>query len=228
MAKEASPTSRKLRFRNRAAFVRLDKPKAFEEGTDPRWESTFLLDPADKGHWSANPALKLDGAKEIFQEMANVSKIAYGVVPLQLRILASKFGLGKPVDIANEKEDEIEIALYHGSKKEYDGYEGMLVIPAHNKIKPAVANRKGVLVEPGEEQFPYSGCQSIGSITFWAQVGQTQKRYGKRIGVNLRGVQFYADDKAFGIGEIAPEDEFEGLGDEEDAAAAADASSDFD
>ena len=229
MAKEAAPTSPKLRFRARASFVRLDKPKPFEEGADPRWETTFLLDPADKAHSTANPALKLVGIKEILQEAANLSKQAYGVVPLKLRILAAQLGYGKTPDVANEKDDEIEIAFYKGDKKEYDGFAGMFVIPAHNKIKPAVANRKGAPVEPGEHQFPYGGAQVIGSITLWAQVGQTQKKYGKRIGVNLRGVQFYADDKAFGAGEIAAEDEFDAMEDDDaTAAATAGGDSDFD
>lgn len=219
MAKEAAPTSEKLKFKARAAFVRLDKPKPFEDGSDPRWETTFLLDPANKDH--------LEGIKLVLKAAADLSKASYGKVPLAVKKLAAKFIPGaKPVD-PMEEDDEIEVAFYSGSKKEYDGFDGMFVVPAHNKIKPAVANRKGASVEPGEDQFPYSGCYVIGSINCWAHAGQTLKKYGKRIGVNLRGVQFDKKGEAFGVGEIAAEDEFDAMEDD-DAEAAADATSDFD
>jgi hypothetical protein len=204
---EISPTSEKIRFKARASFLKLDKPKAFEEGGDPRWEAAFLLNPAD--------AKQLEGIKTVVKAMADISKQAYGVVPLALKTLAAQLIPGTPAVDPKTKDDGIEIACYNGDKKDYDGYAGMFVIPSHNsKMKPAVANRKGVSVDPGEEQYPYSGCYVIGSITLWAQVGVTQKKYGKRIGVNLRGVQFDKDGDAFGAGDIAPDDEFDALEDE--------------
>jgi Protein of unknown function (DUF2815) len=90
----------------------------------------------------------------------------------------------------------------------------MLAVPAHEyetRPKPAVANRKGVSVAPGEEQYPYSGCEGIMSVTLWGQ----DNKNGKRVGINLRGVQFVADGDPFGSGgEHSAEEEFDALEDE--------------
>lgn len=205
MASE-SPTSDKLRFHARGSFLKIDKPKPFDDGGDPRWEAAFLLDPADPKH--------LDGIKLVLKTAGAMAKEAYGVVPLAIKRLAAEFIPGQAAVDPKTKDDGIEVAFYSGDKKDYDGYAGMFVIPAHNsKMKPAVANRRGVSVDPGEEQYPYSGCGVIGSITLWAQVGKTQQKYGKRIGVNLRGVQFDKDGDPFSQGDIAPEEEFEALED---------------
>jgi Protein of unknown function (DUF2815) len=207
MAGDKSPTSEKFRVYGRFAFLRLDKPKKFDDNGEDRWEATALLDPAD--------AEGLKSIKLAISMAATVSKEAYGVVPLALKHLAAKFVPGQKAPEATAKDDGIEIAFYSGDKKDYDGYPGMFVIPAHNsKMKPAVANRRGVSVEPGEDQYPYSGAYGWTSITCWAQVGATQKKYGKRIGVNLRGCQFVKDGEAFGLGDIAPEEEFDALEDE--------------
>lgn len=218
MAKKTTPTSDKLKFHSRCAFVRLDKPKPFEDGSEPRWETTFLLDPAD--------AVQLTDIKMVLQQAAAFAKRAdcAGFVPLAIKKLAAQFITGQAAPDPLAKDDKIEVAFYHGDEKDYDGFAGKFVIPAHNTIKPAVANRKGEKVEPGEDQFPYSGCYGIGSITMWWQ----DNKYGKRIGVNLRGVQYDKKGEAFGHGEIAPEDEFEAMEDAEDESAAADAASDFD
>lgn len=210
MAKSESITSEKFKFHARAAFVRLDKPKQFNGEGDPRWETTFLLDPADPKH--------LDGIKLIIKNAADIAKQAYGgVVPLALRQIAAKFIPGQAAPDPKTKDDGIEVAFYSGDKKEYDGFEGMFVVPSHNaKMKPGVANRRGVTVAPGEEQYPYSGCFVIGSITLWAQ----DNSYGKRIGINLRGVQFDKDGEPFGTGDVVAEEEFEALedgGDDPDA-----------
>lgn len=207
MANDKSPTSEKFKVYGRSSFLKLDKPKKFDENGEPRWEATSLLDPAD--------AKGLEGIKLAIKQAAGVSKEAYGVVPLALRRLAAQFIPGTPAPEASAKDDGIEVAFYSGDKKDYDGYAGMFVIPGHNsKMKPAIANRKGVSVEPGEDQFPYSGCYSYTSFTCWAQTGTTQKKYGKRIGVNLRGVQFAKDGEPFGEGNIAADDEFEALEDD--------------
>ncbi len=211
MAGEKSPTSEKFRIYGRASFLRLDKPKKFDDGGDPRWEATALLDPSDKQG--------LESIKLVIKTAAAVSKEAYGTVPYKLRQLAHIFVPGAAAP--EGKDDGIEIAFLDGDLKDYDGYKGMFVVPMHNsKMKPAIANRKGIAVESGEEQYPYSGSYDWFSLTIWAQVGTTMKKYGKRLGTNLRGVQFAKDGEAFGAGDIAPEEEFEAL--EDDGSGAAD------
>jgi hypothetical protein len=224
MAKSETPTSEPLSFFARGRFLRLDKPKPFEEGADPRYEATFILDPSDKRG--------AEGIALVLSTAAKMSKETYGVVPLRIKQLAAKFVPGAPqVDLNNpaNKDDEIKIAFLDGDSEkfaDYSGYKGMFVIPAHNsRLKPAVANRKGATVLPGEDQWPYDGANVIGRISVWLQVGKTQAKYGKRVGVNLRGVQFHSDNQAFTADNIAAEDEFEALEDETPSTTSA---SDFD
>ena len=192
--KQASPTSERLDFYARLRFMRLEQPKAFDSGGKPRWEATFILDPSDaKGQ---------AGIDLILKAAAKIGKETYGTVPLAIKKLAAKFVAGAPkVDLNDPKnaDDNIKIAFIDGdTKAEYSGYAGMFIVPAHNsKLRPSVANRKGLAVQPGEPQYPYDGAYGIGRITLWAQVGQTLKLYGKRIGVNLRGVQFANDGAPF-------------------------------
>lgn len=209
MAKEII-TSDPIKFYARAAFVRLDKPKSFDGSGNPRWETTFLLDPADKRG--------LEGLSAVIAAAADISKRAYeGLVPLELRKIAAIFIPGQASPDPKTKADGVEVAFIDGDTKEYNGYAGMFVIPAHQdstKIKPAIANRLGKDVSPGEPEFPYSGCYVRGKITLWAQ----DNKYGRRIGVNLRGVQFVAEGEAFTQGELSAEDEFEALEDQPAAA----------
>lgn len=211
--KTETPTSDKIRFYARARFLRLDEPKAFEDGAKPRWEATFILDPSDPNGYA--------GIEKVLKEAAALSKSAYGVVPLAIKKLAQKFVKGAPkVDLndpANE-DDGIKVPFIDGDAPkwaEYAGYKGMFIIPSHNsKLAPAVANRKGVAVEPGDPQYPYDGAYVYGSITLWLQVGITEQKYGRRVGVNLRGVQFAKDGQSFARDSIDAEEEFEALEDD--------------
>ncbi len=205
MAKKEIITSDPIRIRGRQSFLRLIEPKAFDGKGEPRWEATTLLDPAD--------ALQLESIKLVIKTSAQVAKQSWGIVPLALRRITAQLVQGAPAPDPSTKDDGIKIAFYDGSSKEYDGYNGMFVVPAHNSmLRPAVANRQGKEAVPGDKQFPYSGCLGITSITIWGQDNQ----YAKRLGVNLRGVQFVEGEPrypAFGQGDIAAEDEFTALED---------------
>src|SRR5579859_3442493 len=163
--KKETVTSEKFRIRGRASFLKIDKPKPYEEGATPRWEATCLLDPASK---HGQESIKL-----LVKQTAEVCKKAYdGVVPLALKKLAAQFIPGQKEPDPKTKDDGIKLAFYNGDTKDYDGYEGKLAVPAHeyeDRPKPAIANRKGVSVSPGEEQYPYSGCEIVQSITLWCQ-----------------------------------------------------------
>jgi hypothetical protein len=206
MAKKEIITSESIRVRGRQSFLRLIEPKPFDGKGDPRWEATTLCDPADK--------LQLESIKLVVKTGASVATKSWGLVPLALRRIAAQFIPGVEQPDPKAKDDGIKIAFYDGSSKEYDGYDGMFVVPAHNTfLRPAVAGRNGKEVVPGDKQFPYSGCLGITSITIWGQDNQ----YAKRLGVNLRGVQFVEGEPkypAFGQGDIAAEDEFQALEDE--------------
>jgi hypothetical protein len=213
-AKKEYVTSDKIRLRGRGAFLKIDRPKPYEEGATPRWEATVLLDPASK---YGQESIKL-----LFATTGKLCKEAYGVVPLALKKLAAQFVPGQAEPDPKTKDDGIKLAFYNGDTKDYDGFAGMLAVPAHeyeDRPKPAIANRKGVTVAPGEEQYPYSGAGILMSVTLWGQ----DNKNGKRVGINLRGVQFDCDGEPFaGGGEHVPEEEFEALEDEAAATAGGD------
>lgn len=205
-----TPTSEPLYFFARARFLVLEEPKPFEDGAKPRWEAAFVLDPSD--------AQQAGDIKKVLEKAAVMGKETYGKVPLAIKQLAVKFIPGTPpIDYNDEKNrpDEIKVAFIDGDHekyKDYAGYKGMFVIPAHNsKLRPDVVNRAGAKVKRGEPQYPYDGCNVRGSITLWIQVGETERKYGKRVGINLRGVQFVSDNTAFT--QDAIDDEFQALED---------------
>lgn len=112
--------------------------------------------------------------------------------------------------------------LVKGDSKGYDGYKGMIAIPSHNKVRPAVVNKKNELVAEGEPQAPYSGCYVNATITLWA----IKNGFDPRVSANLRGVQFLRDGEAFGVRPVDPNEEFEAFEDEEDAVGASTAADD--
>jgi Protein of unknown function (DUF2815) len=214
-----NPSSESLKFYARGRWLRLDVPKPFEPGATPRWEATALLDPSD--------VRGLDGIKLLLSTAAKMSKETYGVVPLAVKKLAAKFIPGtKKVDLndpANE-DDGIQVPFSDGDAPKwasYNGYAGMFIATLHNsKLKPAVANRKGITVLPNDEQYPYDGCYAIFAGTIW--IHATHGAYDKRVGLNLRGVQFAAKGDPFTTDSIAAEDEFAALEDEAPAVSASD------
>ena len=220
MAKEKKSeaiTSEKFRVQGRGSFLRLDKPRPYEEGAVPRWEATTMLDPADtKG---------LESIKLILKVSADIAKQKWGVVPRAIKVLASQFIPGQAAPGADVKDDKIELAFYSGTDKaetnpeSYESYKGLFIVPAHeyeDRAKPAIASRKGVSVSPGDDQWPYSGCYILTSLTAWTYEGRGKRR----IGLNLRGVQFVKDGEPFGGGgEHSAEEEFDALEDDEAAAA---------
>lgn len=212
-------TSARIALRGRGSFLKLAQAKPFEEGQKPRYEATSLLDPASKEG--------LESIKLLLNTAAAISKEKWGFVPLAIKKLGAAFIPGQtPPDLNKIKDDGVELAFYDGTIKadsrEDDTYEacrGMLVVPSHEYVdrpKPKIVNRKREPVEQGEEQWPYSGCYIVHYVTLW-----TQSNLKKRIGVNLKGVQFDRDGDAFGSGAEMSEDDFEAL---EDAAAATDTS----
>lgn len=188
-----SITADKILLRNvRLSFLRLDKPEAFEKGQTEKYQATALLDPSDTEHAALIKKIRAAG-KELIVE-------AYGEVPDEI------------------KESPLERLPYgfadkHPKKKGYDGYEGMFYVACNNPDRPAIANRLGQSVMPGEDQFPYSGAYGNVKFSLWALLGPNRNKYGARLGANLIGVQFVKDGEAFGRGPISAEEEFDALED---------------
>lgn len=218
MAKTEVITSDKIQAYSRLSFTyskgvnKLVTPAPFDVGQVPRHEATFILDPADiKG---------MEGIKATLKAAADIGKQRWGVVPYRVKQLAAVFIPGaKAPDPKKDKEDGIETCFYDGDTKadKYEGYAGMFIVPTHNTERPKVTNKKATLVEFGDDEFPMDGNYVRGSFTLWTQ----DNKYGKRIGGNLRGVQYWKYGEPFS-GRMIPDDEFAPLPDEDDIAGSED------
>jgi hypothetical protein len=170
----------------RLSFPRLTKAKAFEEGQDPRYEASFLLDPTHKGHAKVIAEIRKVAA-EVAKEHWN------GKVPKDLKPCFGDDGHGK----------------------EYDGYEGMFVISTNKKEsdgRPLVVDSEGNPVQPGDSEFPYAGCYVLGTISLWTN---EHAKGGKRVQANLRGIKFLKDGAAFsGVAPVDADNEFGDYGDD--------------
>lgn len=190
MAKQKAPTSGKIVVKNvRLSFERLYVSKAFQPGQDARYEATGLIDPSVAGSVVVTDkgTTKIEGAAGV------------------------KFLKETSIRLAKEANNgvldpELKLCFGKGDKKSYDGYAGMIYIATHNKPKPEVRNRQGLLVEAGKPGAPYSGSYGNLIITLWGQNNQ----YGKRVNANLLGWQFVRDGEAFsGLAKVDVEDDFE-------------------
>lgn len=203
--KIVNPTSDIIQTYGRMRFLRLEEAKAFQQGQTPRWEATQILDPSD--------VRGAEDIKRLLDTAAAIGKQTYGSVPLALRKLRTKFVAGTPaLDLNDPKnaEDGIQIPFTDGDAEKwakYAGYKGMFIVTSHNKKKkPGVAKVNGTKAIPGEKGYPYDGCYGLLSSTIWGHA--THGAYAKRVGVNLRGVQFVKDGPPFQQTEIDAEDEF--------------------
>ncbi|MBE16523.1 MAG: putative helix-destabilizing protein [Prokaryotic dsDNA virus sp.] len=178
-----SNTEVKVLLKNvRLSFPTLFKAQQVNGQGDPKFSATALLDPDNKEH-----------AKIIDEIKAKIKATA-----------VAKWGEGKVPKA-------VKYCLQDGNEKDYDGYEGMLFLPASNKTRPVVVDRgRNPVAE--EDGIVYAGCYVNMTVSFWAQDNQ----FGKRINANLRAVQFVKDGESFGAGHVDAEDEFDILDEMDD------------
>lgn len=102
--------------------------------------------------------------------------------------------------------------LRDGDATGKEEYKNTYILKASSTARPTVMDRdKSPITE--DDNVIYSGCRVNATIDLWFQPS-----HGKRVNANLRGIQFYRDDEAFGGGRIDPEivmDEFEDLSGDE-------------
>lgn len=173
----------------RLSFPTLAVPKPFEEGQEPSYDCSFLLDPKNPKHVEAINQLKAEverGIKEVF-----------GTKPANW----------KPIEFMAKGETKVS----QKTGLPYDGYTGMVVVAAKNKKRPALKGRDGVDLTPDEvSRIMYGGCYVNAIVSVWIQ----DNKYGKTARLNLDGVKFHADGEAFGGGGLA-DDEWDDFGDDD-------------
>lgn len=168
MSEKVDPKIIKLK-NVRLSFAHLFKAVSFEEGKEPRFQATFLLDPTNKEHARL--------IKEIRAEAKRLMVARFGEMP-------EKGDYKLPFGMADK----------HPKKKKYEGYEGMFYVDTANTVAPTLIDRqKETVVEA--DGILYSGAYVNTNITLWVY---DHPKGGKGVGVNLRIVQFFKDGDAFG------------------------------
>lgn len=102
--------------------------------------------------------------------------------------------------------------LANGEGEVYDGFENMHTVNASTKTRPFVCDGQKNPLTAADGK-PYAGCYVNALVEVWAQDNQ----YGKRINVQLKGVQFSKDGDAFGGGAPATADDFDAIEEGADA-----------
>lgn len=170
----------------RTSFLKLVKARAFEEGQEPRFEASFLMDPTHKGHLRIINMIKAE-AEKLAKEHWN------GKVPKDLQYCFGDDGNGK----------------------EYEGYEGMFVIATNKKAEEGrvtIVDADGNPVQVGDVGWPYSGCYAHATISLWTN---HHAKGGKRILANLRAIKFARDGEPFSAqAPVDMDNEFDDYGDD--------------
>jgi hypothetical protein len=168
----------------RLSFPEIFQAKAIDGGAKPRYSATFLFEPNSEAH------------KTILRSMLAAAKIFWGEK-------------GEETFQALLKKSS-QICLHDGSEKDYDGYEGMMYISAHNYTRPGVfdSNRDPITSESLGR--PYSGCYVNCVVEFY---GQRHPKSGNRINCSLSSVQFLRDGPAFTGGRPGTVDDYDDVSD---------------
>lgn len=169
----------------RLSFPNIWKAKEFKPGDGKfRYDATFLIVPGSENDKTIKAAIQAAAVE------------TYGAK-------ADKF-LAQCEGQANKN------AYADGDLKDYEGYEGMLYLACHSKVRPLIIDRAR---EPLSEEDgkPYAGCYVNAQVEIYAQKGENP---GVR--ASFSGVQFVRDGDAFGGGSAAKTDDFDDLGETND------------
>lgn len=186
-----SVTSEKFQLKNvRLSFPKIETPEFFNPASPgpnekKKYRAAFLLDETNAEHAASIATIK-KYASDI------VVKMFDGKKP---KSLETCFGNGDDLD------------------KVYDGYAGMFFVKLATPDRfPVVGRRKGkdgkfTPLQPGDKEWPYSGCYVNVSGTLWGQDSHGRKA----INGNLLAIQFVGDGDSFGRPQTDANSEFDAL-----------------
>lgn len=174
MAKDEKKQIGEVILKNvRLSYAHLDKPQK-----DSKNDAGEII----KGKFGASLLMK----KGTPETKAMVAKIKAA----SEEVKAAKWGNNPP------KFKPERVCLRDGDLEDWDGYENHLYVSTSNNQKPTVVDKSREPVEPGDKQWPYSGCYVNAVIRIWAQNNEADKG-GKRINASLEAIQFKAHGKPF-------------------------------
>lgn len=158
------------------------------------------------GLWTKSKPPKADAsAKEkyrvalILPENHKQFKELKGIIE---QVMQDKFG-AKWQAVLKAAELQQKSCLRNGDTKDGDGFEGNWFVSANSETRPSTFNADKTVVTQ-DDGIIYSGCCVNASLDIYAF-----DNVSKGNSAGLRGVQFLRDDKRFGAGGPADEDEFE-------------------
>ena len=156
------------------------------------------------------PEEKKFGAAFLLDKVVNAADIES--VKKACLYIKTEDGKGKPVG-------SDRVCLRDGAEKsDKEGYgEGVMFVTARSDTRPGIVGRDGRTPLAEEDGILYAGCYVNASIRLWWQDNQ----FGKRINASLMNVQFVRKGEPFGESKVAPEEQFENLGEEDGSAAPA-------
>jgi hypothetical protein len=178
----------------RLSFPNLWKAKEFKPGDGKfRYDATFLIEPDSENDKKIRAAIK-KAAEDKFNKPEAAAKFV------------------KSIEGNSNK-----FSYQDGDLKSYDGYEGMMYLACHSKVRPLVIDRRpklpdgspNILTEADGK--PYAGCYVNATVEIYCI---TEGNPG--VFASFTGVQFVRDGDAFGGGTAAKADDFDDLGDSSD------------
>ena len=170
----------------RLSFPDLFSAVEFKTGDGkPRFNAAFLIEPGSEHDKAIEAAIKAVAAE------------VHGAK-------AEKF-------LASVRGNANKCAYLDGDTKEYDGYEGMMFLACHSKVRPTVLDRDKTPLTAADGK-PYAGCFVNAIVDIYALKGDNPGVFAA-----FSGVQFHSDGEAFGGGRPASADEFDDVTDGADA-----------
>lgn len=182
----------------RLSFPDLYVPMEFKKGDGkPRYNASFLYEAGS------------DTDKAITAEIQ--------------RLVVEKFGPKATAKLAAFKASG-DYCIADGNAKDYDGYDGMLVLSSHRGAEKGPVGVYGNVIDPStgslvkltaESGKPYAGCYVNATVSLY-----TSAKF-PGIWCGLEAVQFWRDGDAFAGGKPPSPDDFEPIADGADAEAMA-------
>lgn len=155
---------------------------------------TEVYNDVDSGKFGATFLINKESQESLIENLKKAAQTA----------LVEKYGEGKVPK-------GFKMPFVDGDDKEYDGYANHISVKATTKRRPTLLDRsKSPVVE--EDNVFYAGCYVNAVVDFWVM----DNKYGKKVLVNLLGIQFAKHGEPFGSDGTDCSDDFDTLDDEDD------------
>lgn len=194
-------------------------PALFKKDKYDRHSANFAMDPGGR---PLNKVIEFyaDDEKRPKAEAALKKAAAEGnnyaaVVLAIIQVAKAKWG-NKWLSTLKALVAKDDICLRNGDNKpDVTGYPGNYILSAVNYSRPTLLTRNREDVTKEEGSLLYSGSHPIALVEIWAQ--DNPSKGWKRINCQLQGVQEYKPGEKIGGGRVAKKDEFDDLGDPDEA-----------